>query len=567
MPRDEKGVYRLIKSVEPESSGPLALSVRNLTVALPKGMDRIHAVENISFDLERSKILCIIGESGSGKSVSANAIMGLLPKALRVTSGTIELDGIDVTDIPPAKLRDLRGRVVSMIFQDPLSALNPLMTVGAQVEEVMAAHNVGSPQSRRDRALALLTEVGLPDPEVMYHQYPFRLSGGQRQRVMIAMALALEPTILIADEPTTALDVTTQAQILELIREIQRRKGMSVMFITHDFGVVAQIADDVVVMEKGHIVERGTAQEVLESPKHPYTRQLIAAIPRLRYEDRDTPEATSETSRLLQVEGLMKTYRTARGLFQRPRVVKAVNDVSFELAHGRTLGIVGESGSGKSSLGRVLIKLLDNDGGAILFEGRDIAALSEREFRPLRAQVQMIFQDPFASLNPRATIGHSLTVGPIAHGMSRDAARTDAMALLEHVGLDPGAYDRYPHEFSGGQRQRVGIARALMFKPKLLIADEAVSALDVSIQAQILQLLDQIQKETGVAMIFITHDLRVASQICDEIAVMQKGRIVEHGPPSHIFMAPQADYTRELVAAIPGRRAGQAEAAQTGAKQ
>ncbi|SLK02399.1 peptide/nickel transport system ATP-binding protein [Novosphingobium mathurense] len=567
MPRDEKGVYRLIKSVEPESSGPLALSVRNLTVALPKGMDRIHAVENISFDLERSKILCIIGESGSGKSVSANAIMGLLPKALRVTSGTIELDGIDVTDIPPAKLRDLRGRVVSMIFQDPLSALNPLMTVGAQVEEVMAAHNVGSPQSRRDRALALLTEVGLPDPEVMYHQYPFRLSGGQRQRVMIAMALALEPTILIADEPTTALDVTTQAQILELIREIQRRKGMSVMFITHDFGVVAQIADDVVVMEKGHIVERGTAQDVLESPKHPYTRQLIAAIPRLRYEDRDTPEATSETSRLLQVEGLMKTYRTARGLFQRQRVVKAVNDVSFELAHGRTLGIVGESGSGKSSLGRVLIKLLDNDGGAILFEGRDIAALSEREFRPLRAQVQMIFQDPFASLNPRATIGHSLTVGPIAHGMSRDAARTDAMALLEHVGLDPGAYDRYPHEFSGGQRQRVGIARALMFKPKLLIADEAVSALDVSIQAQILQLLDQIQRETGVAMIFITHDLRVASQICDEIAVMQKGRIVEHGPPSHIFMAPQADYTRELVAAIPGRRAGQAEAAQTGAKQ
>ncbi|WP_217698210.1 ABC transporter ATP-binding protein [Novosphingobium mathurense] len=545
----------------------MALSVRNLTVALPKGMDRIHAVENISFDLERSKILCIIGESGSGKSVSANAIMGLLPKALRVTSGTIELDGIDVTDIPPAKLRDLRGRVVSMIFQDPLSALNPLMTVGAQVEEVMAAHNVGSPQSRRDRALALLTEVGLPDPEVMYHQYPFRLSGGQRQRVMIAMALALEPTILIADEPTTALDVTTQAQILELIREIQRRKGMSVMFITHDFGVVAQIADDVVVMEKGHIVERGTAQDVLESPKHPYTRQLIAAIPRLRYEDRDTPEATSETSRLLQVEGLMKTYRTARGLFQRQRVVKAVNDVSFELAHGRTLGIVGESGSGKSSLGRVLIKLLDNDGGAILFEGRDIAALSEREFRPLRAQVQMIFQDPFASLNPRATIGHSLTVGPIAHGMSRDAARTDAMALLEHVGLDPGAYDRYPHEFSGGQRQRVGIARALMFKPKLLIADEAVSALDVSIQAQILQLLDQIQRETGVAMIFITHDLRVASQICDEIAVMQKGRIVEHGPPSHIFMAPQADYTRELVAAIPGRRAGQAEAAQTGAKQ
>ncbi|WP_427969390.1 ABC transporter ATP-binding protein [Altererythrobacter sp.] len=555
----------MVASNEPGEPGDVALSVRNLTVDLPKGMERPHAVENISFDLERGEILCIIGESGSGKSVTANAIMGLLPKVIRISSGTIELDGMTVTGMSPDKLRDLRGRVVSMIFQDPLSALNPLMTVGAQIQEVMAAHGVGTPQSRSERALALLSEVGLPDPELMLHQYPFRLSGGQRQRVMIAMALALEPTILIADEPTTALDVTTQAQILELIRDIQRRKGMSVMFITHDFGVVAEIADSVIVMEKGHLVEQGDAQQVLNSPSHPCTRRLIAAVPHLTGQDRQALEVADKTP-ILKIEGLMKTYRTEGGMFQKARVVTAVNDVSFDLAPGQTLGVVGESGSGKSSLGRVLIKLLDNDGGEILFEGRDIAGLSEAEFRPLRPQVQMIFQDPFASLNPRATIGHSLTVGPVAHGMSHEDARRDAMALLEHVGLDAGAFDRYPHEFSGGQRQRVGIARALMFKPKLLIADEAVSALDVSIQAQILRLLDQIQRETGVSMIFITHDLRVASQVCDEIAVMQKGRIVECGPPSQIFLNPQSAYTRELVAAIPGKDAGQ-DAAETKAMQ
>lgn len=530
-----------------------ALSVRGLTVDLPKGMERAHAVENISFDLKRGQILCIIGESGSGKSVTANTIMGLLPKIIRVSSGSIHLDGTAIIGASPKKLRDMRGRVVSMIFQDPLSALNPLMTVGEQITEAMAAHGVGTKASRRSRAVELLTEVGLPDPELMYFQYPFRLSGGQRQRVMIAMALTLEPSVLIADEPTTALDVTTQAQILELIRDIQRRKGMSVMFITHDFGVVAEIADSVVVMEKGRIVEQGSAEQVLKSPAHPYTKRLIAAVPRLTGEDRVLQEAVSKTT-ILKVEGLAKTYRSGSALFGNQRVVPAVNDVSFDLAPGRTLGVVGESGSGKSSLGRLLIKLQDSDGGRILFEGHDIAKLSESEFRPLRPRIQMIFQDPFASLNPRSTIGQILTVGPVAHGMSYSQAREEARALLSHVGLDAGAFGRYPHEFSGGQRQRIGIARALMFKPKLLVADEAVSALDVSIQAQILELLDKIQRETGVSMIFITHDLRVASQICDEIAVMQKGRIVEHGPPSQIFLDPQSAYTRELVAAIPGER-------------
>ncbi|CCV13887.1 dipeptide transporter; ATP-binding component of ABC superfamily (modular protein) [Mesorhizobium sp. STM 4661] len=327
----------MVASIQAVAHHDVALSVRDLTVNLPKGMERIHAVENISFDLKRGQILCIIGESGSGKSVTANAIMGLLPKVIRVSSGSIQLEGMNIIGMSPDKLRNLRGRVVSMIFQDPLSALNPLMTVGAQIDEVMAAHGFGTPKACRNRAIELLTEVGLPDPELMYHQYPFRLSGGQRQRVMIAMALALEPTVLIADEPTTALDVTTQAQILELIREIQRRKGMSVMFITHDFGVVAEIADSVVVMEKGHIVEQGSADQVLKAPKHPYTQRLIAAVPHLIGEDRPRAEPASKEP-ILKVEGMVKTYRGGGALFGAQRIVKAVNEVSFELAPGRTLG-------------------------------------------------------------------------------------------------------------------------------------------------------------------------------------------------------------------------------------
>ncbi|MBU1317089.1 MULTISPECIES: ABC transporter ATP-binding protein [Pseudorhizobium] len=538
---------------DPIAAPVSALTVRNLTIDLPKGMERKHAVSDISFDLKTGQILCIIGESGSGKSVTANAVMGLLPSAISISGGSIRCGDVDLTDASPEVLRDLRGRVVSMIFQDPLSALNPLMTVGDQIDEVMFAHGEGTREDRRARSLALLTEVGLPDPELMYHQYPFRLSGGQRQRVMIAMALALEPAILIADEPTTALDVTTQAQILDLIRDIQRRKGMSVMFITHDFGVVAEIADSVIVMEQGVIVEQGSAEQVLRNAQHPYTKRLIAAVPHLSDNDR-THEEVAGSAPVIEVDDLRKEYRSGSIFFGKERVVKAVQGASFALQPGRTLGIVGESGSGKSSLGRLLVKLMDSDGGRILFDGQDIAPMKEAQFRSIRPKIQMIFQDPFASLNPRSTIGRILTAGPVAHGMAPAKASQQARALLEHVGLDGGAFDRYPHEFSGGQRQRIGIARALMFKPKLLVADEAVSALDVSIQAQILELLNDIQRETGVAMIFITHDLRVASQICDEILVMQRGVIVEHGPPSQIFRNPQSDYTRELVAAIPGER-------------
>jgi len=525
------------------------LAVRSLDVSLPRNMERSHAVKDVSLDLRRGEILCIVGESGPGKSGTASTIMGPLPPAPKAAGGEIPYKGPDLPPPPPAEPRRTPGKGRSMIFQDPLSALNPLMTIGQQIDEVLAAHGVTSRAERQRRVLDLLTEVGLPDPPVMRRQYPFRLSGGQRQRVMIAIALALDPDVLIADEPTTALDVTIQAQILELIRQLQAKKNTSVMFITHDFGVVADIADRVVVMEKGRVVEEGTADQVLRNPQHPYTRRLIAAVPRLR-EAESGPARDSET--VLEVRGLRKTYRSPFGLFGKQRVVPAVDDISFTLRRGETLGVVGESGSGKSSMGKVLMKLVEADAGEILLGGRDIRPMDETAFRPFRPRIQMIFQDPFASLNPRLTVGTSLTVGPVAHGLGREEAHRRALGLLERVGLGAAAYERYPHEFSGGQRQRVGIARALMFDPEIIVADEAVSALDVSIQAQILQLLAEVQAEKHLAMIFITHDLRVASQICDQVIVMSRGKVVEAGTPMQIFRNPQEAYSRQLVQAIPG---------------
>ena len=539
---------RAVPNLDASPASPL-LRVEDLTIALPGGMDRPHAVRNISFELMAGEILCIVGESGSGKSVAANAVMGLLPAALRIESGRIRLKDTDLVGASARDLRSLRGRIVSIVFQDPLSALNPLMTIGEQIAEVMDAHPAEAPKDRDARVVELLAEVGLPDPATLRHQYPFRLSGGQRQRVMIAIALCLDPEILIADEPTTALDVTTQAQILELIAGLQRRKGMGVMFITHDFGVVADIADRVIVMEKGRVVEQGSAASVLHAPTHPYTQRLIAAVPKMRTADR---ALRAEAPVVLEVKGLCKSYRLSGSFFGAARELKAVDDVSFSVRKGRTVGIVGESGSGKSTLGRLVMKLMESDGGQIRFDGRDVARMPEPEFRRLRPYIQMIFQDPFASLNPRMTIGRILTVGPMAHGLSASQALAKALRLLSLVGLDEGAHQRFPHQFSGGQRQRIGIARALMFDPVLIVADEAVSALDVSIQAQILDLLETVQAETGVAMIFITHDLRVASRLCDEIGVMHRGRMVEFGPPSQILHTPAHAYTRRLIAAIPG---------------
>lgn len=526
------------------------LRIENLSVALPAGGDRAYAVKDISLELNAGEILCVVGESGSGKSISANAIMGLLPSYLKPQAGRILFKGEDLLQQRESRLLAMRGKDIGMIFQEPMSALNPLMTVGQQILEVMEVHGHRTAPERQSRVLELLHFVGLPDPAVLQHAYPFRLSGGQRQRVMIAMALVLEPSMLIADEPTTALDVTTQAQILALIRSIQQSMGMAVMFITHDFGVVADIADRVVVMEKGILVEQGTAQQVLNHPVHPYTQRLIAAVP---HGNAQQEVAGASSVPVLEVRNLSKTYLTSRGMFVPKRVVHAVNDVSFTVNQGQTLGIVGESGSGKSTIGKCLLKLTDIAGGQLIFDGRDIAGLSERDFRPHRQHLQMIFQDPFASLNPRHTVGRIISDGPCANGVPRAEADRRTRELLKLVELEESAFDRYPNEFSGGQRQRVGIARALAMEPRLLVADESVSALDVSVQAQVLRLLQDLQRRLNIAMIFITHDLRVAASISHQIAVMRKGEIVEAGAPQQIMGQPQHEYTRRLIDAIPGQ--------------
>ena len=530
-------------------STPL-LSVQNLSIALPRGSDRPFAVQDVSYDIHAGEILCIVGESGSGKSMSANAIMGLLPDYLTPQQGRILFRGQDLLRQDEATLQAMRGKDMAMIFQEPLSALNPLMMVGEQTSEVMRVHNAYPGADRLRRTLELLDFVGLPDPATLYHVYPFRLSGGQRQRVMIAMALALEPALLIADEPTTALDVTTQAQILALIARIQKEKGMGVMFVTHDFGVVAEIAHRVAVMEKGVLVEQGPADEVLNRPRHPYTQRLIAAVPHRRGEERT---ATGDDAPVLEVKDLKKTYVIGHGWLGGKREVHAVDGVSFTVRRGETLGIVGESGSGKSTIGKCLLKLVGINGGQLIFNGQDIAKMSESRFRPLRHDIQMIFQDPFASLNPRHTVGRIISDGPVANGVPRAKAEARVRELLSLVGLDPSAFDRYPNQFSGGQRQRIGIARALALEPKVLVADESVSALDVSVQAQVLQLLHDLQQRLQIALVFITHDLRVAAQICNSVLVMHRGKVVEYGSPSQIFDNPQHAYTRQLIAAVPGQ--------------
>ena len=459
------------------------LSIRELSIALPKGADRALAVEGVSYEVMRGEIMCVVGESGSGKSMAANAIMGLLPKGVNATQGEVLFEGQDLLTMTEKQHRTLRGLKIGMIFQEPMTALNPLMRVGAQIAEVFEAHGQLTPKERQARALELLIEVGIPQPEKAIRAYPFELSGGQRQRVMIAMALALEPTLLIADEPTTALDVTTQAQILALIRDLQQRRGMAVMFITHDFGVVAEIASRVCVMRHGKIVELGDARSVLENPQDAYTQALIAAIPSNAVPPhRDTDQVAP----LLEIKGLQKVFRSRGGWFKPAREVHALNDVSLTLARGETVGIVGESGSGKSTLGRCVVRLEHPDSGELLLDGVNLSQLKGDALRRERHRVQMIFQDPYASLNPRTKVGMAIAQGPIANGTPKAAALKRAGELLDMVGLGASAVERYPHEFSGGQRQRIGIARALALDPELIVADEAVSALDVSIQAQVL---------------------------------------------------------------------------------
>lgn len=525
------------------------LDIENLTVALPAGADRPHAIENVQLSLQPNEILCVIGESGSGKSITAQAVMGLLPPALKVKSGSIRFDGTDLLTLSEAHMRAVRAKRIAMIFQEPMSALNPLMRVGDQLGEIFRYHTSLGRAEVDLRVRELLADVGLPEPDVLQAAYPFRLSGGQQQRVMIASALALNPSIIIADEPTTALDVTTQAQILALIRKIQAEQGTGILYITHDFGVVAEIAHRVVVMQGGRIVESGTAEQVLNAPQHAYTQKLLAAVPRLE----STRTARTESRIVCRALQLCKTYERRGRLFGRASVIAAVKEVDIELQQGEVVGLVGESGSGKSTVGRMLVRLLSPDSGRILLDDVDLSQLRGQKLRSCRRKIQMIFQDPQASLNPRRKVGDIIADPLCAHGVPRVEALAKARELLRLVSMDPSAAERYPHEFSGGQRQRIGIARAIALDPQVLVADEPVSALDVCVQAQILDLLEDLRRRLSLTMLFITHDLRVASQICDRILVMYRGEIVEAGATSDIFTNHRHAYTRELIEAVPGR--------------
>ena len=525
------------------------LSVRDVTIALPHGADREHAVEHISFDVNAGEILCLLGESGSGKSVISFSIMGLLPENVRVASGEIRLGDVNLLSLTPPQLREIRGDDVAMIFQEPMTALNPVMTCGDQLDELLAEHTELSTSERKAKTLAMFEAVKLPEPERVFASYPHQLSGGQRQRIMIAMALILEPKLLIADEPTTALDVTTQAEVLTLIKTLQRERGTAVLFITHDMGVVAEIADRVVVLQHGKQVEAGTKNQVLREPREAYTQMLIASVPGIE------PPAERQThsgAAVLAIKGLGKTYSSG-GWFQKKRETVAARDVSLALRPGETVGIVGESGSGKSTVARCITRLIDPTTGEMMLGGTQLDTVHRDSLKLARKRIQIIFQDPYRSLDPRQRVGEAIIEGPLNFGVSRDVAIARARELMSFVRLSPDVLSRYPSEFSGGQRQRISIARALALDPEVLICDEAVSALDVSVQAQVLNLLEEIQAKLNLSILFITHDLRVAAQICDRVIVMQKGLVVEEGATRDVFLSPQHAYTQRLLASAPGR--------------
>ncbi|WP_449221196.1 ABC transporter ATP-binding protein [Tistrella mobilis] len=526
------------------------LAIDRLCIDLQTAAGPRPVLDDVSLKIRQGETACLVGESGSGKSLTSLAIMGLLPPGvLKVRSGRITLEGTDLLTRSPRQLRGLRGDRMAMIFQEPMTALNPVMRVGDQIAEVLDTHGRLKGPDRRARVLEAMEQVHLPDIARIFRAYPHQLSGGQRQRVMIAMALILEPALLIADEPTTALDVTTQKQILSLIAGMQRAHGTAVLFITHDMGVVSEIADTVHVMRQGRLVETAPADRLFRAPGHDYTRALLAAVPSLRPRAARDPQPRPP---VLDVAGLGKTYRS--GGFLKPVSAKrAAEDVSFALRPGRTIGIVGESGSGKSTVARCVMRLIDPSQGRISLAGTDITRLNPGAMRRRRQKIQIVFQDPYRSLNPRRRIADSLIEGPMNFGRPRDQALARARSLLQTVGLTADALDRYPHQFSGGQRQRIAIARAVAMEPEVIVADEAVSALDVSVQDQVLKLLERLQDELGIAILFITHDLRVAAQICDEVIVMQQGRVVEQGPAGRVLVAPRHAYTHALIDAAPGR--------------
>jgi len=522
------------------------LEIRNLSITLPSGADRAYAVQDVSLTLRRGEVLCVVGESGSGKSVMTSAIMNDVAPALKVSDGEVIFDGGDVLKYSKAQLNDLRGARIAMIYQEPMAALNPSLRIGPQVDEVFKLHRpeFGADERKRE-TLKLFEQMRLPDPERIYRSYPHQVSGGQSQRVVIAMALACKPDVLIADEPTTALDVTTQKEILNLFNELKTVYDNAVILITHDFGVVAEVADRVAVMCWGKLIEEGSTEEVLMHPKEDYTRLLVDAMPLL--ETTRVPDETRNDPPAVEAKNVHKIYGDG------PKQVHALNDAGFTLRPGETLGVVGESGSGKSTLAKALIRLVEPSSGSIVLHDQDFLALKGADLKDARQHIQMIFQDPYGSLNPSQTVGTMIDRSAELRGLNKAQARKQTLELLETVGLSPEAYYRRPRNFSGGQRQRIGVARALAMEPDVVIADESVSALDLSVQKQVLRLMNDLQKRLNVAIIFITHDLRVAAQISDYITVMEKGVMVEIGTAKQVFESPQHPYTRKLLDAAPGR--------------
>jgi peptide/nickel transport system ATP-binding protein len=557
------------------------LSIKNLTIEFKTEDETVRAVKKLNLDIPRGKTVGLVGESGSGKSVTSLAIMGLIPcPPGNITEGEILFKGEDLTKMSQDKMRKIRGNKIAMIFQEPMTSLNPVYTVGNQIDEVLILHQGKSKKEARTRTIELLDEVGIPNPPESVDKYPHQMSGGQKQRVMIAMAMACEPELLICDEPTTALDVTIQKQVLELMFELQRKHGMSMLFITHDLAVIADIADEVAVMFRGDLVEENTTKELFENPKHPYTKGLLACRPSLvenpkrlmtvedfvtegALENLDPLKKEIKVARpineqdnpvILEVKDFKKFFPIKGGLFGKTvDHFKAVNDVNIKVRKGRTLGLVGESGCGKTTLGRAILRLIEPTAGEVFYHGNDITKISPEEMRLLRRKMQIIFQDPYSSLNPRMTIGDIITEPMVIHGIGGTKKERYATAadLLEKVGLKGDHLNRYPHEFSGGQRQRICIARALGLRPEFIICDESVSALDVSVQAQVLNLLQDLQDELGLTYIFISHDLSVVKYISDEICVMNKGEIVEYATSDEIYKNPKDPYTQRLLSAIP----------------
>jgi peptide/nickel transport system ATP-binding protein len=555
-------------TAKPRLAEPL-LKVRGLTVAFRTGGAWRDVVEDLSFALAPTETLAVVGESGSGKSVTALSIMRLLPPVYSRCSGKIQFDGLDLLSCAREQMRAIRGDRIAMIFQEPMTSLNPVFTVGFQITESLKYHRGMEPAEARRRAIELLDRVRIPNAKDRFDSFPHTLSGGMRQRAMIAMTLACEPRLLIADEPTTALDVTVQQQILDLIKSLQNEMGMSVLFITHDMGVVADIADRVLVMRGGVKQEEGTAAQVFHKPQSAYGRELLAAVPRLgsmgggtqplksaeiaQGVGRAAPEMAATATPILEVNGLTTRFPVDNSFFGRgTRAVYAVENVSFALGRGETLALVGESGCGKSTTGRSIIRLVEPTGGSVRFEGEDVLDARGPDLRRLRRDIQMIFQDPYASLNPRKLVGSAIAEPMLVHGIqTRDSVDGRVAELLHRVGLDPAAADRFPHEFSGGQRQRICIARALGLAPKLVIADEAVSALDVSIKAQVIDLMIDLQRDLGLSYLFISHDIAVVERISHRVGVMYLGEIVEIGPRDAVINTPHHAYTRRLMSAVP----------------